>query len=53
MTVGVLVGEGDYEGLAAVYEHRIAGGLRAAVSDLRGYIIEGGLPPRPEPYADG
>ncbi len=47
--VGVLVGEGAYDGLIAVFDNVIdpeAGGT----FDLHGFIFEGGLPPAPEPY---
>lgn len=43
-TVGTFVGEGGYDGLIAVFEHRTEDGWH-----LRGYIIEGQLPPEPEP----
>jgi hypothetical protein len=45
--VGVFVGEGDYEGLLAVT--RIDTDRGAGTWDLRGYVVEAGLPP-PEPY---
>jgi hypothetical protein len=46
--VGVFVGEGDYEGYLAVT--RVDTDRGAGTWDLRGYIIEGELPPPPEPY---
>lgn len=51
-TVGVLVGERAYEGLIAVYQERVTEGLGTATLDLRGYIIEGELPPPPERYVE-
>lgn len=46
-TVGIFVGEGAYEGLHAVFEHQTDG--ETGVWELRGYVIEGELPPAPEP----
>jgi hypothetical protein len=51
-SVGMLVGEGDYEGLIAVFENRVTGGLGTATWDLHGYIVEGELPPPPEPNVE-
>jgi hypothetical protein len=45
-TTGVLVGEGGYEGLVAVFDNLSQG----QTWTLHGYIIEGELPPDPEPY---
>ena len=45
-TTGVLVGEGGYDGLIAVFDNLEQG----ASWTLHGYIIEGELPPDPEPY---
>jgi hypothetical protein len=45
-TTGVLVGEGAYDGLIAVFDNRSEG----TVWDLHGYIIDGELTPAPEPY---
>ena len=45
-TTGVLVGEGGYDGLIAVFDNLEQG----QTWTLHGYIIEGGLPPDPEPY---
>ena len=45
----VLVGEGAYEGLSAIWEERfLLPGCGAA--DVRGLIIEGEVPVAPEPY---
>ena len=45
-TTGVLVGEGGYAGLIAVFDN-----LHGNSSwTLHGYIIDGELPPAPEPY---
>ena len=41
-----LMGQGDYEGLIAVFRTVTEG----STWDLHGYIIEGELPPAPEPY---
>jgi hypothetical protein len=45
----VLVGEGAYEGLVAIWEH---GYLfpEACAADVRGLIVEGDVPPAPEPF---
>jgi hypothetical protein len=43
--VSVFHGEGAYEGLTAIVEFRLAG----HGWDLKGVIIDGGLPPEPEP----
>ena len=48
-TTGVMVGEGGYDGLIAVFDNHVAGGTWT----LHGYIIEGGLPSDPEPYVGG
>ena len=45
-TTGVLVGEGGYDGLIAVFDNLEQG----QTWTLHGYIIEGELPPDPEPY---
>jgi hypothetical protein len=47
-TTGVLVGEGGYAGLIAVFD-TISDG-QAGTWDLHGYIIDGGLPPPPDPF---
>ena len=46
LTMGVMVGEGEYEGLIAVFQNVTSGGTW----DLHGYIIDGELTPAPEPY---
>jgi len=46
LTLGVMVGEGDYEGLIAVFQNVTSN----STWDLHGYIIEGELTPAPEPY---
>ena len=46
LTLGVMVGEGDYEGLIAVFQNITSDGTW----DLHGYIIDGELTPAPEPY---
>jgi hypothetical protein len=46
-TTGVMIGEGAYEGLIAVFDNLVEG----SGWTLHGYIIEGGLPPDPEPMA--
>ncbi len=46
LTLGVLVGEGGYEGLTAVFQNVTSDGTW----DLHGYIIDGELTPAPEPY---
>ena len=46
-TTGVMVGEGGYDGLIAVFDNHVAN----QTWTLHGYIIEGGLPPDPEPMA--
>ncbi len=43
--VGVFGGEGEYEGLIAVLRITTAGGW-----EVHGYIIDGELPPAPEPF---
>ncbi len=45
-TTGVLVGEGGYAGLIAVFENEQTGVL----SNLHGYIIDGDLTAAPDPY---
>jgi hypothetical protein len=45
-TTGVLIGEGGYAGLIAVFDNVTTG----EVWDLHGYIIAGELPPAPEPF---
>ena len=45
-TTGVMVGEGGYDGLIAVFDNLEQG----QTWTLHGYIIEGALPPDPEPY---
>lgn len=45
-TTGILVGEGGYEGLIAVFDNLSQG----QTWTLHGYIIEGELPPDPEPF---
>jgi len=45
-TTGVLVGEGGYAGLIAVFDNL----SENSTWDLHGYIIDGELPPAPEPY---
>ena len=47
--VGVFDGEGAYEGLTAVLA--IQTDPIAGTWDLHGYILDGGLPPVPEPVA--
>jgi hypothetical protein len=42
----VMVGEGAYEGLTAIYEVEIFN----CGEDIRGYIIDGAIPAIPEPY---
>jgi hypothetical protein len=44
-TTGVMFGEGGYDGLVAVFDNHVEG----PGWTLHGYIIEGGLPPDPEP----
>ena len=46
--VGVFAGEGEYEGLNAVFDNVIDS--QTETFDLHGYIIEAELPPAPEPY---
>jgi hypothetical protein len=46
LTRGVMLGEGGYEGLTAVFQNVTSGGTW----DLHGYIIDGELTPEPEPY---
>ena len=46
VTTGVLVGEGEYEGLIAVFDNLSAG----QTWTLHGYIIDGELTPAPEPF---
>jgi hypothetical protein len=45
-TTGVLVGEGGYAGLIAVFDNVVANDTW----DLHGYILDDELPPAPEPY---
>ena len=45
---GVFIGEGGYEGLIAMVD--IVGDPAAQTWDLHGYIIDGELPPPPEPF---
>ena len=45
-TTGVLVGEGGYDGLIAVFDNLEQGQSWT----LHGYIIDGELPPDPEPF---
>ena len=45
-TTGVMVGEGGYDGLVAVFDNLEQG----QTWTLHGYIIEGELPPGPEPF---
>jgi len=45
-TTGVLVGEGGYAGLIAVFDNHAVNSSWT----LHGYIIDGELPPAPEPY---
>jgi len=45
-TTGVLVGEGGYDGLVAVFDNLEQG----QTWTLHGYIIDGELPPDPEPF---
>ena len=45
-TTGVLVGEGGYDGLVAVFDNLEQG----QTWTLHGYILEGELPPDPEPF---
>ena len=44
-TTGVMVGEGGYDGLVVVFDNHVDG----PGWTLHGFIIEGGLPPDPEP----
>jgi hypothetical protein len=46
LTMGVLVGEGGYAGLIAVFQNVTSN----SSWDLHGYIIEGELTPAPEPF---
>lgn len=48
-TVGTFVGEGGYDGLIAVFEHRTVEGTDEDGWELRGYIIKGQLPTPPDP----
>ena len=45
-TTGIFIGEGGYEGYVAVFDNLSQG----QTWTLHGYIIEGELPPDPEPY---
>ena len=45
-TTGVMIGEGGYDGLVAVFDNLEQG----QTWTLHGYIIEGELPPDPEPF---
>ena len=44
----VLVGEGAYEGLSAIWEERFL--FPECAADVRGLLIEGGVPAAPEPF---
>jgi hypothetical protein len=46
LTLGVMVGEGGYEGLTAVFQNVTSN----SSWDLHGYIIDGELTPAPEPF---
>jgi hypothetical protein len=46
LTLGVMVGEGDYDGLTVVFQNVTSDGTW----DLHGYIIDGDLTPAPDPY---
>ena len=48
--VGVLIGEGAYEGLIAVFSN-VPNALTERW-DLHGYIIDDELPPAPEPFVE-
>ena len=49
-SVGVLVGEGGFEGQHELVE--VASDARTGIWDLRGYIVDGDLPPAPASCAD-
>lgn len=49
LTQGVMVGEGGYEGLIAVFQNVTSD----ETWDLHGFIIDGELTPAPEPYVTG